>query len=86
MREHAIQHIGNTTPNALFFYCTAEMGGGERGRERGLCVGRKKDGFRYPKNISVGFERWDIFSGSGLWHWIFYIMLLCDSLCVWMLA
>lgn len=59
-----------------FYSCTAEMGGGERGKKRGQGVGEKKDGFRYPKNISVGIVRWDIFSGSGLWHWLFYIMLL----------
>lgn len=52
------------------------MGGGERGKKRGQGVGKKKYGFQYPKNMSVGMVRRDIFSGSGLWHWLFYIMLL----------
>lgn len=71
------KHLGN---NKLmpFYSCTAEMGGGERGKKRGQGVGKKKYGFRYPKNIRVGIVRWDIFSGSGLWHWLFYIMLLQD--------
>ena len=37
------------------------MGGGERGKKRGQGVGKKKYGFRYPKNMSVGIVRWDIF-------------------------
>lgn len=47
-----------------FFTAPLKWVVGSVGKKRWQGVGRKKDGFRYPKNISIGIERGDIFSGS----------------------
>jgi hypothetical protein len=70
------QALGQLNTYAFLFSAPLKWVVGSVAKKRGQGVGRKKDGFRYPKNISIGFVRWDIFSGSGLWHWLFYIMLL----------
>ncbi|MEN2435804.1 hypothetical protein AAH994_10355 [Weeksellaceae bacterium A-14] len=71
-----MQHIDIKTLMLYFFTAPLKWVVGSVAKKRGLCVGKKKYGFRSPKNISIGIVRGDIFSGSGLWHWLFYIMLL----------
>jgi len=49
--------------NALFFYCTAEMGGGERGKEARARRGEKKRRLPIPEKYQCGVCAWGYFFG-----------------------
>ena len=56
------QAFGQLNTYAFLFPAPLKWVVGSVAKKRGRCGGRKKDGFRYPKNISVGFV-WGYFFG-----------------------
>lgn len=55
MTRHFMQHIGKTINQYFIFYCTAEMGGGERGKEAwAVRLGLAKAVFFSVRGQSVG--------------------------------
>jgi len=63
MGEHFMQHIGKTTINALFFYCTAEMGGGVCGKEALASAVGKKRRLPMPEKYQCWHCAWGYFFG-----------------------
>lgn len=51
-----------------FFTAPLKWVVGSEAMKRGQGVGRKKTASDTRKILALGIERWDVFSGSGLWH------------------